>query len=121
MAWTGLLGRTRSALVQVPHGRDAVRRIRPFVRPVALDSCETQRHAARILPAGLDTVERDLDDELRAHVHGMGVATGLERQELVSLPRKHLVRHSLERLPEHDEPTLPRAGASAEVEVREPA
>src|SRR6266567_4122503 len=121
MAWAGPLGRAGGAPVQVPHGCDAVCRVRPLVGPVAPDAREAQRHAARILPAALDAVERNLDDKLRTNIHGVAVAAGLEGQELLSLPGEHLVRHPLERLPEHDEAALTRISAGAEVEVREPA
>ena len=51
----------------------------------------------------------------------MAVAAALEGEELLGLPGEHLVRHALERLPQHDEAALRGIGAGAEVEVREPA
>jgi hypothetical protein len=40
--------------------------VRALVRPIALHPSESECDAARIARARLDSVERDLDDELRA-------------------------------------------------------
>ena len=91
-----------------------------LVGAVALHAREAQRDAARVARARLHAVERDLDDELRAHVDDVPVAAGLELEQPLGLPREHRVGHALERLAEHHE----AAGlgvARAEVEVREPA
>src|SRR5207247_2546460 len=74
-----------------------------LVRAVALDAGEAQRDAARVAPAPLHPVEGDLDDELGTDVDGVAVAARLQPEELLRLPGEHLVRHPLERLPEHHE------------------
>src|SRR3989454_5676971 len=108
--------------MQLAYGGDGVGHGRPFVGTVALDAREPQREPAGILTTRLDVVEGDLDDELGAHVHRVPpvVAPDLELEQLLGLPREHLVRHPLERLAEHHEP----AGvgvAGAQAEIREPA
>ena len=90
-----------------------------LVGAVALHAREAQGQAAGIHGALLQVVERDLDHQLRPHVHGVGVAAGLAREQLARLPGEHLVGHALEGLAEHD----PAAGrvARAEVQVRQPS
>src|SRR6185503_17714956 len=91
-----------------------------LVGPVALDARKAQRHAAGILGATLHVVERDLDHQLGAHIHGPLVAPDLARQQLARLPFEDLVGQPLEGLAEHDEAAGARV-TRAEVQVREPA
>ena len=91
-----------------------------LVRPIAHDAREAQREPARITAARLQLVERDLDDELRAHLDDVAARRRIERErfELLGLPLEQLVRQALERLAEHDEAA--RGVARAEVQIAEP-
>jgi hypothetical protein len=51
----------------------------------------------------LQIVEGNFDDELRADIHGVGVPRDFELQQLLRLPAKHLIRHSLECFSKHHE------------------
>src|SRR5262249_1697186 len=75
---------------------------------------------ARVLAALLYLVERDLDHDLRPHVHNVSVATRLTLQEFRGLPFQHLIGETLESLAQHDESAAGRI-ARAQVEVREPS
>src|SRR5215211_8075942 len=87
--------------------------------PMPLDAREPERHAARVAWACLQAVERHLDHQLGPNVHDDALPRGLEPEEALGLPGKHLVGHPLEGLAEHDEPAVRIAGA--EVEVAEPS
>ena len=108
----------RGPAVDRPNGRDGVGLGGGLVGPIPLDAREAERDAAGILRARLHVVERDLDDDLRAHVDGVVVAADLELEELLRLPREHLVGQPLERLAEHDEAAA-LGVARAEVQVAE--
>src|SRR2546425_9758217 len=84
--------------MQLAYAGDGVGHGRPLVGTVALDAREPQRQPAGILTARLDVVEGDLDDQLGAHVHRVPpvVAPDLELEQLLGLPREHLVRHRSE-------------------------
>src|SRR5436305_1528723 len=70
-------------------------------RAVALDAGEAEREPARVAGGGLDAVERDLDDELRAYQDGDPAPGGLTGEQLAGLPLQELVREPLEALPDH--------------------
>src|SRR5680860_1308304 len=92
-----------------------------LVVAVAAHAGETQRHAARVARAGLHAVDGHLDHLLRAHVHDMARAGGLQIEEARGLPLQQLVGEALEGLAEHHErPRVVRV-AGAEVEVGQPA
>src|SRR5690606_10765581 len=59
-------------------------------------------------------------DQLGADVNRPGVAADLAGEQLARLPLQHLVRETLERLPEHHELAGYRV-ARSEMQVREPA
>ncbi len=67
---------------------DGVGLVGALVRPVALDSGESQRDASRIARARLHAIEGDLDDDLGAHVHSVKAAqfTGLEPRKASNSP-----------------------------------
>ena len=65
--------------MQRPHRLDRVGLVGALVGAIALDAREAQREAAGILRALLQVVERDLDDELGPHVHGVAVAAAISR------------------------------------------
>src|SRR5262245_51066087 len=102
-------------------GADGVDRVRVrsgLVGAVTLDAREAQRDSSRIARAGLDAVERDLDDELGPDVDDVSLALGRDPEEMLRLPREHLVGHSLEGLAQHDERAMLRI-PRAEMQVRE--
>ena len=66
--------------------------------------------------AVLQPIERDFDDQLRAHVDDDPVAVGLDLLEPLGLPVEQLVGHALECLAEHHEAVVGGI-AGAEVEV----
>ena len=97
---------------------DRVGVARRLVGPVPLHAREPERDAARIARARLDSVEGDLDDELRPDVDDVAVRVRLEPEQVLRLPREHLVRQALERLAQHHEAAR-RGIARAEVEIRQ--
>ena len=66
---------------------DRVGFIRLLVEPVSLHASEPERHASRVASARLNTVERDLDDELGTHVDDVTLAGGLEPEQVLRLPQ----------------------------------
>src|SRR6185436_7886583 len=90
------------------------------VRAISLDPRKAECDASWILRAALHFVERDLDDELRAHVYDVSLAANFAREQLLRLPCQELVRHSLERLAQHDEVARRRI-ARAEMQVAQPS
>src|SRR6185436_15762367 len=78
-------GLSRGLLVDRLDGRERVRLGRGLVAAIPLDAREAEREAARILGARLDVVERDLGNDLRAHVDGVAVAPDLELEERLGL------------------------------------
>ena len=64
-------------------GLDRVGVGRGLVVAVPADASEPQRDAARVAARRLHAVERDLDDELGAHVHGDPVAADLAREQFL--------------------------------------
>src|SRR5258706_8365579 len=105
-------GLSRRLPVDRLDGRERVRFGRGLVAAIALDAREPESEAARILGARLDVVERDLGNDLRAHVDRVVVAPDLELEERPGLPGEHRVGEALEGLAEHDEATalaIPRA------------
>src|SRR5690242_16966817 len=116
--WTG--DREGLSLEQREDGVDGVSLLRPLVRAVTLDSCKAQRHAARIMGAGLNIVERDLDHQFGPHMHDMAVVADGQFLQALRLPLEHRVRHTLEGLSEHDE--VPGCLiACTQMQVAEPA
>src|SRR5687767_2240568 len=81
---------------------------RAVVGSVSLDAGESERRTARVMRTPLYLIERNLDNELGAHVHDVSFAANLARQQLLRLPLEDLVRHSLERLSQHHEPARHR-------------
>src|SRR4029450_3159637 len=93
---------------------------RRLVGAIAEHPSESQRDAARVAGAALDSVEGDLDNEVRLDPYQPVVLLDGSGEELLGLPGQELVGQTFEGLAEHDE--LARAGiASAEVEVGQPA
>src|SRR5439155_20090179 len=66
----------------------------------------------------LDLVERDFSHDFRPDIDRVGIASDLELEEFLRLPRQHLVGQPLERLSQHDEAAA-LGIARAEVEVAE--
>src|SRR3984893_16343171 len=99
---------------------DGVGILRFFVWAISLDACEAKREPASVARTGLQVVEGDFDDKLRANVDSPLVARDLSLQKLLGLPGKHRVGHALEGLAEHDELSI-HGVDRAEVQVREPA
>jgi multimeric flavodoxin WrbA len=62
-----------------------------LVRAIALDPREAQRDATGVPDRGLNPVEGDLDDQLRADEHRDPTPVGLARQELTRLPFEQLI------------------------------
>ena len=75
-----------AARVQRAQRVDRVGLLGALVGAVAEDAREAQRHAAGVARAGLDAVERDLDDQLGTHVHGRRRAALLELEQARRLP-----------------------------------
>src|SRR5882672_687539 len=65
--------------------------------------------------AVLQAVERNLDDELRSHVHHDALALSLELEQTLRLPFEQLVGEPFERLAEHHESTVRIARAEVQV------
>src|SRR5262249_20531726 len=84
--------------IDLQNRRDGVGFSRRLVGPIPLHARKTQRDTPRILRACLNLVERDLRHHLGPDVYGVVVAANLELQELLRLPRQHLVGEPLERL-----------------------
>ena len=67
-----------------------------LVGAISLDARKAQGKATGITRAFLNVVERDLDDELGAYVHGVLIASDLERKQPFGLSRQHRVGEPFE-------------------------
>src|SRR5207253_10032184 len=99
---------------------DGIGFLRFFVVAISLDACKAKREPSGVSRTGLQVVESDFDDKLRAHPDSPVVARDLSFQKLLGLPGKHHIGHTLEGLAEHDELSVRRIDR-AEVQVRKPA
>src|SRR4029453_8004284 len=85
---------------QQPNGVDGVRLLRRLVGTIAEHPGESQRDAARVAGAALDSVEGDLDNEVRLAPPQPVVPLDGSGEELLGLPGQQLVGQTLEGLAE---------------------
>src|SRR3954468_20826596 len=100
---SGLWRSRGSSLINLPHRLDGVCLVSCFVGAIAFDAGKPEGNATRILAAALDLVERDFHHQLGPHIDGDAIAGDLELPQLLRLPLQHLIGHTLECLPQHDE------------------
>src|SRR5207237_7784113 len=68
-----------------------------FVGAVGAYAREPESDAARVAGRHLHAVERDLDDKLGTHVHGVVVTSRRDGLQLFRLPGEELIGETLER------------------------
>src|SRR5256885_13064693 len=97
MSWTW------SSVVQLSDGFDGIGVFGLLVVPIAYHAGEPKRQPAWIMRAVLQAVERDLHDEFGFHLDNVANLANLQLLQSSRLPVKQLVRHTLERLAQHNE------------------
>src|SRR5688500_1395891 len=102
------------------YGLKCIRLVRRLIGPVSLDTREPKGEPAHIPRTDLNRVEGNLGYDLGLEIHGILVTSDLDLQELLRLPRQHLVRQTLKRLTEHCEAAV-LCISCPQMQITEPA